>query len=415
MNGVAKESGLTCVEDFYGEKLGPDLVQLVNNSPVEHISVLIEALEDRGFRWLPEWKEECSHIRATQGGGFVTDRMLMDHDIPLSARPDLDILLLISDTLLVADPIWAWAYAVTKEGRFWVGSVEWSVSQNPSEALAAILLGLMPLESEIRRGGLQFVRPPVKTTVEVNRLFVNPTTKRLLKSVYKRFPFGRGSDDDLAEGLDYYIGEKGAWDDIAVSVFPTLTEQQAEFYLRRAITLDDYAALNDIVAAPHDRMNEFFSQVSKDAGASDIETPQFSVPRIQLTLQDALSIRAGDETFAAFRTALNETLRCADTSEAEESMVEFSRRIRAVAQGVMAPVEEKLERTVRRGNLFKVLPGSVSVGLGLGLKAMQVPVPGAGPVAGLGIKRLTKKQLLEGKAAEVALRYTSNLRIGGGL
>jgi hypothetical protein len=95
------ECGLTYIEEFYGETLGSDLVKLVAGTPTDQIIVLREALEHRGLRNLPVWNEEVlpEEDRQAIEGGIASDLLMLDHALPLSTRPGLDLMLLTAPTV----------------------------------------------------------------------------------------------------------------------------------------------------------------------------------------------------------------------------------------------------------------------------------------------------------------------------
>jgi hypothetical protein len=349
--------------------------------------------------------------------------MFLDDSVPLATRKSLDLQLMVAERVLVTDPVQTWAK-------------EWNIRRRPKSAdldtvhseLTKILIGLEPLRREIVSGGIILLRPPTPTTDKGARLLMNPTARDIMRDIYEPMGFGSERVDNdfkrvipnsfsfqrLYFDMNDWLGGEGPWKDVANRVFPEGGSGSA-VALSRAIMLDSYTSLNGITPAPSGEIARFFDLGRPDVPDSNDQIDIFSIPRIQLTLSDALALRAGDETFALFRSAVRQMLESVRMSAESESPGDYATRIRSAAAEILSPFEEKFMRLRDRGMLFRMLPGAVGGAVGLSLKAVHLPSAGANSAVAWGVRSLIADDVKEADASAIALRYSMNLRLGGGL
>ncbi|MBT2501664.1 hypothetical protein [Curtobacterium sp. ISL-83] len=420
-------NGLDLLEAYFGERLDGDLRERVKSAPTGHLVAFAEVAREKGLDSFRLWREEPlrDEVREDLSGELASETLLLDHKRPLSARPGLSQLLLLAPTVVVADPVWAWVDALGPDGTWAYGGAWHRDSTPPSNALIQVLSGLMPLGDAIRSGVVQLLRPPVETSIEMNRLFVNPTTHSLLRDAFpgwglmqdehdKDVP-GSDNDDTLAMNLDYYYTAEERWEAMGKTIFPRLNPTEGVRQLRRAIALDDYAALNSLTPAPSPGVEDFLQVATKGASANG-QSFKLDLPIMNLTLADALKMRGGEEVFSAIRGALLETIRQTGSSVRGESVNEYASRMSAAARDTFAEAENQLRKEQARSFLLgSGLPAAAGVAFGVGMKMGGLPAPGGPAGVRSGLEWVFRKRKQRAEAAKTALQYATNVRLSGHL
>lgn len=411
---------------YFGERLDGDLLQRVKDAPLEHLVAFKESARDSGLPSYSLWTEEPldDDLRARLDGELASEMLLLDHKSPVAARSGLSQLLLIAPRVVVADPIWAWAEYLDSRGTWSHGAWRRDCT-SAADALVQVLAGLAPLREAISSGVVQLVRPPADTSVEMERLFVNPTTHSMLQDAFPGWGLkqdkngndipGSYNDMTLMSNLDYYYNADERWEVMAKRIFPGLVTMEAVRRLRRAIEFDDYTALNSLTPAPSPAVEEFFRVATRDT--PELSQPfKLDLPVMNLTLKDALTMRGSEEVFSTIRGALLETIHRAGSSGEGESVNEYASRLSAAAQDAFTEAEELLRREKSRNSILgHGVPAATGVAFGVGMKAIGVPVPGGSAGVRSGLGWLLRKRKRRADAAKTALQFVSNVRLSGHL
>jgi hypothetical protein len=420
-------NGLDLIEAYFGERLDGDLRDRVKSAPTEHLVAFKESAREKGLSSYSLWNEEPldDEVRKRLNGELASETLLLDHKSPVSARTGLSQLLLLAPTIVVADPIWAWVESLDSDGTWGYGGAWYRDATPPSDALVQVLSGLMPLRHAIRSGVVQLLRPPVETSIEMDRLFVNPTTHSMLKDAFpgwglrqdKRGDDIPGSHNDmtLMSNLDYYYDPEERWEAMANAIFPGLNSADGVRRLRRAIAFDDYTALNALTPAPSPGVEDFFHVATRDVPEA-AQSFRLDLPIMHLTLNDALSMRGSEEVFSTIRGALLATIRQAGSSTEGESVNEYASRLSAAAQDAFAEAEDLLRREKSKNFLLgSGMPAATGVAFGVGMKMLGIPAPGGSAGVRSVLGWLLRKQKRRAEAAKTALQYVSNVRLSGHL
>ncbi|WP_285320708.1 hypothetical protein [Pseudarthrobacter sp. lyk4-40-TYG-27] len=419
-------SGISLIEEYFGERLDGELLGRVKSAPMEHLVAFREAARDRGMPSFSTWTEQPleEEVRQRLHSELASETLLLDHKLPLSARSGLSQLLLLARTVVVADPVWAWVGSLDDRGEWRHGTAWFRDATSPADALVQLLSGLAPLREAIDLGVVQLVRPPAETTIEMNRLFVNPTTRSKLQEA---FPGGWGLDHDdlgrdipgtfsvltLMSDLDYYFTAEARWEAVASVIFPELKPEEGVPRLRRSIAFDDYTALNGLTPAPSAAVEDFFTLATRQQAESS-HAFKLELPIMHLTLADALSMRGTDEVFAVVRSALHETINRVGDSGEGETANEYASRLSSAARVTFADAEDIIRRERSRNwMLGHGLPVATGLAFGVGMKAVGVPFPGGSAAVRSGLGWLLRSRKRRAQAASTALRYVSNVRLSG--
>jgi len=419
-------NGLNLVETYFGERLDGDLLQRVKSSPLEHLVAFKESMPGSGLPSYNFWTEEPldDDLRGRLDGELASETLLLDHKSPVAARSGLSELLLLAPRVVVADPIWAWAEYLDSRGE-WSHGAWRRDGTTAADALVQVLAGLAPLREAILSGLVQLVRPPADTSVEMERLFVNPTTHSRLQDAFRGWGLrqdengndilGSYNDMTLMSNLDYYYSAEERWEAMARTIFTGQVAAEAVARLRRAIEFDDYTSLNALTPAPSSAIEDFFRVATRDVP----EPPQsfkLDLPIVNLTLKDALTMRGSDEVFSSIRGALLETIRRAGSSGEWESVNEYASRLSAIAQDAFAETEELLRKEKAKNSILgHGVPAATGVAFGVGMKAMGLSMPGGSASVKSGLGWLLRKRKRRADAASTAIQYVSNVRLSGHL
>jgi hypothetical protein len=202
---------LQTVEEFYGEKLTPELVHRIARTPdyqLEALAALFEST-DLGHG------EKAHEILANTDGGILAIDGLIEPtrpDVPLAHSLALKRALLYLDHIVVADTIESWAEAVLGSGGGDIsqaiqGVVRPHVHQAYGISLGRILRGLLPLRELLKRGVIIPVPQPRISWRDSWPLSYNPTSAavivKYLWDKYKGFiPQGKTEPIDTSNYQD---------------------------------------------------------------------------------------------------------------------------------------------------------------------------------------------------------------------
>ncbi|MGP4057794.1 hypothetical protein ACTWP6_23715 [Mycobacterium sp. 4D054] len=377
-------NGLVVVERFYGEEFGSDLLSRIASTPEDQLLVLAEILH--------EWRERSWKSRSARSlakDAVIEPRVALFDQLPIAARPNIENLLLLAPQVVVNDPIAAWAEMALRKGE----ARAWPARQLPfgqdalagrsRDVLLAVLGGLRPVAGLIAAGEILLVageRSPRSSALAGHHLDNSRYAARGL--VMDGFP----------------IGEEGALSDKARN--NELLELAEHFV--------SLGSMTNALPIPTGMEYLFNGPFSAEAMA-------LTIPKLELSVSDAILMRRGEEVFKHFRDALREVLLSAGAGLEGESPVEYGERLRAAAERHLAQVEDELRVTVSRGKLFGLVPGAASGVARLTTGAIDLTLPGATFVASKATRKLVSRKVAAGAAAESALRYTANLKLTGRL
>lgn len=277
---------------------------------------------------------------------------------------------------------------------------------NPAAALAAVAHGFVPVSQLIEKGDILFRNPQLSygtSDEERDPMFDSHTARDLLYEVY-------GSEASIA------LFDSDSPSQLANHYFPNSDIKAAASLLGDAVSLEDFSSQSGATAAPTVELDPFYSlRAGISRGGFTL-----AIPRLELNLADVIRVRGGEEAFQLFRDALSTTLLATGDSRMGESTAEYAARIRIAASENFVPFEEELERVKSRGSLYGLIPGAAGmvVNLAVGLATATVPgfgAPGASMVTKAGLRKLFRPYVKDGDAANVALRYATNLRLAGRL
>ncbi len=373
--------GLAIVGEFYGEPLSPELLERVRSTPDEQLEVLWRWVSDAmvpgsspGHSWSDYDADEDDYeplgfkpwpVRKPEPTGSLVHPGAMLNHVPLSRRPRLSLLLLLGPSVVVQDPVASWVGGLRSGGRrglSWVTGAPYGDRDGaPQDVLAAILAGMAPLAPLIRSGVVVMAKPD---------------------DGYAMWTDVLGTAADLAGS--------GANPEIVAHALTGLVEGTGA------------------LPVPEGLESYFASQSSTDAIGWDL-------PLLDLTLNDALAMRANEQVFATMRVALGEVARNAGRSEPGEQEGAFAARVRSAAEDALPPVEEELRSLISRGRLFGVIPGVVGGAVRLAAGLLPFPLPGAGTIGSAVARKALSRSVDTGSAAQTALRYSTNLRLVGRL
>lgn len=372
--------GLAVVEEFYGQPLSDELLDRIGSTPNDQVETLRRRVREAiipgprpGFSWstyeepdddgtstldFKPWPDR----HPTPNGALLHPTAMLDY-VPLSRRPRLPLLLLLGPRIVIQDPLTAWSYHLRPLDR---GNLEWVTGTPyskgygaPQEVLVAILAGLAPLAPLIRAGVVIMAKP----------------------------------DDGYAARWDVFKTAERLED------APVHPEGVAH-------ALAGLANGTGALPIPESVESYFDPQVHTEPIGWDF-------PLLDLTVHDALAMRANEHVFFTMHAALVELARAAGRSLPGEPEGEFAVRVRSAAANILPPVEEELQSLVSKGKLFGVVPRMMSGAVRLATGLLPLPTPGAAGAASLSARRVVEGAVQTGMAAEVALRYSTNLRFSG--
>lgn len=341
---------------------------------------------------LHEWRErswKSGSARRLAKDAVIEPRVALFDQLPIAARPNIENLLLLAPQVVVNDPIAAWAEVALRDGeaRAWPPR-QFPFGQDalvgrPRDVLLTVLGGLRPVASLIAAGEILLVAGESR-----------PRSSALA---------GRHLDNSryAARGImmhGFPIGEEGVLSDTANNT--ELLELAEQF-----ISL---GSMTNALPIPTG-MDYLFN------GPFSAEAMVMTIPKLELSVSDAILMRRSEEVFNHFRDALREVLQSAGAGRDGESPVEYAARLRAAAEHYLASVEEELRVTVSRGKLFGLVPGAASGVARLTTGAIDLTLPGATFVASRATRKLLGSKVAAGAAAESALRYAANLKLTGRL
>jgi hypothetical protein len=155
-------------------------------------------------------------------------------------------------------------------------------------------------------------------------------------------------------------------------------------------------------------------------GPSTAQVGYVHLPRMELTVADALKVRAGEQVFDAFRNAVSSISQEAGAARPGEPGEDYALRLRAIAERVLPPVDEELRSIESRGKLFGLVPGAIAGSIRILSGVLDSMLPGTGLVGKGGAMmaqnastKLLKDPTTNGVAATTALRYSANLQLTG--
>lgn len=378
-----RRNGLEVLEEFYGDRLGADLIERAARTPHNQLAVLAEALS--------EWYERVSKSPAGPADatdGILEPRIALFDQVPLAARPSLDSLLLIAPRIIVSDPVLAWSRTLLRARR-----MRWPPSGLPfgddalvgdsGETLASILAGLTPLNGLIRSGDIV--------------LHAGPSAPRSSALANWRLDNSRyGARGMMMNGFP--LGEEGA---LASVEYNRDVLELAEHFL---------AALSSTRGVPIPTgLNYLFR------GSESAEAIILSMPRMELGIRDAIQMRRSEEAFIGFRSALREVVLAAGFAADSEPPEVYAARVRDAATRHFGQADEQLKSAVSRGKVFGMVPTAAGTIVRLGAGAVDMALPGGSIAASGTAKWLVREQVASGAAAQTALRYSLNLRLTGRL
>lgn len=382
--------GLVVVENFFGQKIEEELVELVSSTPNDQLAVLANQLEDRlqeAARYGREGvHEDLGQLIAPPNGALVHPTAALWDRVPLMGRPRMALLLLIAPYLVVRDPVMQWAASL--HHRFpdsawdtWESSgIFTSRDGSAAGALAGVLKGLAPLASLIRSGVI--VMAPSASAVF--------------------------ADDGVpwASGIDNY---DDAIADAQRRAWAYIVGEDEEGYDRWGLAngLGSLARVTGATPVP-DGLEGLFPEAMTGAPYG------VSLPMMELSVLDALSIRSHEEVFYALHAALVDVAKTAGRSAPSESLSDYAARIREASKK-LEPVEEELRILASRGKLFGAVPAVAGAAVRIAASSLLPALPGLQAGATAITRAAVGPAVSKGEAAEKAQRYVMNLRVAGRL
>lgn len=465
MTTSAPTNGVDLAEEYFGLQVGRELYRRISESPLEHLVTFAEFLEERG-RGTPMGTEEDQQFAVSDHAvrSLASESLLLDHWTPVAARADLRNILLMSPVVVIADPVWAWGVEVLYQDDDFDWYPDWApMSVSPAMGLVRAIRGIEHVRSGVAEGYIRLSRPPILPGASYSaRIFTNPTSRFALRRVFPKPKRDDRGVSDIEESAIAKWGEDASpmrlWSEVASAIFPGLPN--ADELLQRAITLDDFAAVNGLTTIAPDGLGPYFdaalsldvwdewwhkvrnptrrssrqfgeplfnwqvdSATSEPPKHRDRRTtpvpssPRLPIPRLPemtVSVADVLTIRRDEEIFELLRSAITDVLNDVGTSEPGEVANDYAERVRRRGEERFSQLEERIESM---GTLSKAIswgaPKALSLLVGVGTKAFGLEVPGAGPVASAGARRLVRSAATRAEAADAALKFTTNLRLLG--
>lgn len=413
-------NGLDAVQDFYGEALDGDLLSRIEGSPDEHVIALRDHLEETvKAHHIQRMRQGQQHV-----GGLISETVSLADSVPLAGRERLDQLLLLAPSLSLRDPVFSWSRSLAANALLWTGFGEFDESDgDPRSALIATLHGMRPLLGLLTNGEIAFAAPeihdsePTRKAVEELMFRLQVQSGVSMKTVHRSHR-RRGPKARSRVFRDHWANQ--SWDVLANELFADYKRSDRDRLLRRAIRLNDFAIRQKATVAATSDLVPFFSFAQQSAMGS------ITLPRMELSISDAVKIRSNEQVFGLFRSGLVETLNEVEISEGGEDVEAYAARLRESAQAHLSSTIEELERLVSAGKLWgAVAPHAAGLTVDLMIaiaNSVLVPhgypdlhLPGASGATKAATQRVVRNQTGTGEAAQTALRYATNLRLTGRL
>jgi hypothetical protein len=386
----AEGCGLVVVENFFDQTIETGLVDVVSSTPNEQLAVLANHLEDR-LQEAARYGQQGIHDDLGQriappSGALVHPTAALWDRVPLIGRPRMALLLLIAPYLVVRDPVMQWAASL--HHRFpnpawdaWESSgIFASCDGSPAGALAGVLRGLAPLASLIRSGVV--VMAPSASAVFADEGV--PWAPEI--DTY---------DDAIADA------QRRAW------AYVIGEDEEGYDRWELASGLGSLARVTGATPVP-DGLEELFPEATTGAPYG------VSLPMMELSVLDALSIRSHEEVFYALHAALVDVAKTAGRSAPSEPLSDYAARVRKASEK-LRPVEEELKILASRGKLFGAVPAVAGATVRIAASSLLPAVPGFHAGATAITRAAVAPAVSNGEAAEKAQRYVMNLRVAGRL
>jgi hypothetical protein len=424
ISGVA--SSLAVIEEFYGEPLSKDLISTVQQTPIEQLMELARRLSIYQSRvetvLTNRIYKPADRTRITQAQGIslrydpfsatnvvAHDSMLVHggRDRAITEMDELKHLLLYADRLVLPDYALVWAYDLHHRDGL--------VPANDSSIriLARALQDLIPLASLVRSGDILLIPPPEVLQLGESHSDAVMLVRDLTQlEAYQRDPYmTQLAIKDLGipdrETLDYYGVEES---DLAgiLNVWFELIGRVGFHYLSYRIEeasgigypIEDILAFSYITRqaailpiTSDSRTWEHLANCSRVLLSGGARTcaiegkPSYEaaihyrVPAMSnVSLNDLINLRQNEDVFHTLRRCLIKVSDQVATVEHANGYHSFSASVAGLADDIIRPAYEELERARRRASVRSKIWDYASGGvISLGVSALGalVGTPGA--------------------------------------
>ncbi|MGW3893216.1 hypothetical protein ACWD69_31635 [Micromonospora chokoriensis] len=409
------------VEQFYGEPLSPELIAKVAATPLDQLAVLAEEIDPTRYTASRSDPFEEDSIFRSLDGALITcveEGMHSDGE-PASSVASLPVSLVYLDRIAVACPIRLWALRTlffaqpaetcTEVARFSPDGLLYELRRHalpdgPDSGrnlagrhdLVTGLSGLLPLAPLVRSGTISLL--------SIDNLSYHPDIHVRWMEGLAALQTGVAAGASIAEAADQ-IDKDGV---LALS------------YAQAFVWIEDYLhwpGFTSLWTSPAGRLWGLGRHRLPD-GQEPVGPTPLRVPPLDLSLSDAIRLRADEVVFAEFRLGLRQVL--LDAAEHElSSPTDYAQALRASAEENLSEVHARLGALRRRSSfLSAAVPALLSSAMSMGAQYL-LPLPGSRAAGGAAGKALgaysMKKNRQRAQAAEIGERLSSNLLLTGRL